>query len=52
MSNEMGRMAQQVLEQEGELLEAHRAGATTRVAEYAVDEAEELLFLDMLGIES
>jgi len=42
-------MAQQVLEQEGELLEEFRAGATTCVHRHALDEAEELLFLDMLG---
>jgi hypothetical protein len=50
MSNEMGGMAQAVLEQEGELFEDYRAVARTRVAEYAIDEAEEQLFLDMLGL--
>jgi hypothetical protein len=43
-------MAQQVLAQEGEQLQEARAQAATYVRSHAVDEAEELLFLDMLGL--
>jgi len=43
-------MAQQVLMQEGEYLEEVRAVAVTCVRRHAVDEAEEQLFLDMLGL--
>ena len=51
MSNDVGRMDQQVLVQEGEYLdEGLRAGAATCVARNAFDEVEELLFLDMLGL--
>jgi len=50
MSNEMGGMAQAVLQQEGEILEEYRAGATTCVHRHAADEAEVQLFLDMLGL--
>ena len=52
MSNDMGRMTQQVLEQEGEQLEGLRAQAATYVRSRAVDEVEALLFLDMLGLAS
>jgi len=52
MSNDMGRMTQQVLEQEGEQLEGLRARAATYVRSRAVDEVEALLFLDMLGLAS
>ena len=50
MSNDMGRMAQQVLAREGEHLEEYRVGATTCVRRHAVDEAEVQLFLEMLGL--
>jgi len=43
-------MAQQVLAQEGDQLEEVRAVAVTCVRRHAVDEAEELLFLRMLGL--
>ena len=50
MSDDVGRMGQQVLEQEGEQLEGVRARATTYVRSRAVDETEAQMFLDMLGL--
>jgi len=50
MSNEMGGMAQAMLEQEGEILEEYRRSATTCVRRHAVDEAEAQLFFEMLGL--
>jgi hypothetical protein len=50
VSNDMGRMTQQVLAWEGEHLRETRAEAATCVRSHAVDEVEVLLFLDMLGL--
>ena len=50
MSNDVGRMDQQVLVQEGDQLEELRARAATYVRSRAADEAEAQIFLDMLGI--
>jgi len=43
-------MAQAVLEHEGEVLEEYRRSAATCVRRHAVDEAEEQVFLEMLGL--
>jgi hypothetical protein len=50
MSDDVGRMGQQVLAQEGEQLEGVRVQAATYVRSRAVDEVEAQTFLDMLGL--
>jgi len=52
MSNDEGRMAQQVLEPLELVALSRRAQAATYVRSRAVDEVEAQIFLDMLGIES
>lgn len=50
MADDMGRMAQQMLMQEGELLEEFRAAAATCVRRHALDDGEAQMFLQMIGL--